>query len=161
MRLMFDAAPPFVVSGKRRRSNRLAGTLDLPREIRARLEPRGPMEGNKRRQGDLFREEHHDAHAKTIKAEGVERKIDIGTSSAIVGSANPNHAPAAGPRLSLRMRVRVIKTPPAPMMDGFDVSCLRAEQIYDVDSRTGSYLVIAGYAVRADDDSETTKPRPE
>ena len=148
------------MSGKRRHSKRLPGTLVEPREILARLEQRGPVD-NKRREEDRFREEHHDAHAKTIKAEGVEPKIDGGAPSTIVPSANSNHVQAAGPRLSLRMRVRVIKTPPAPMMDGFDVRCMRAEHTYDVDSRTGSYLVIAGYAVRDDDESETTKSHSE
>jgi hypothetical protein len=52
------------------------------------------------------------------------------------------------------MRIRIIKSPPAPLMDGFDVRDMVAEQIRDVDSRTANYLVIAGYAVRirANDD---------
>jgi len=32
-------------------------------------------------------------------------------------------------------------------MDGFDVRALRVDHVYDVDSRMGQYLVIAGYAV--------------
>ena len=50
------------------------------------------------------------------------------------------------------MRIRVIKTPPAPLMDGFDVRDIHAGYICDVDNRTANYLVIAGYAVPADDD---------
>ena len=52
------------------------------------------------------------------------------------------------------MRIRIIKSPPAPLMDGFDVRNMVAEQIRDVDGRTANYLVIAGYAVRirANDD---------
>jgi hypothetical protein len=46
------------------------------------------------------------------------------------------------------MRIRVTKSPPAPLMDGFDVRNLVADQICDVDGRTATYLVIAGYAVR-------------
>jgi len=52
------------------------------------------------------------------------------------------------------MRIRVVKTPPAPMMDGFDVRGLLAGHIYDIDSRLAAYLIIAGYAVPADDESE-------
>ena len=33
-------------------------------------------------------------------------------------------------------------------MDGFDVGNMAADQICDVDGRTATYLVIAGYAVR-------------
>jgi hypothetical protein len=52
------------------------------------------------------------------------------------------------------MRIRIIKSPPAPLMDGFDVRNMVAEQIRDVDGHTANYLVIAGYAVRirANDD---------
>jgi hypothetical protein len=39
-------------------------------------------------------------------------------------------------------------------MDGFDVRDLRAGHIYDVETRTANYLIIAGYAVRADDEPE-------
>jgi hypothetical protein len=52
------------------------------------------------------------------------------------------------------MRIRIIKSPPAPLMDGFDVRNMVSDQIRDVDGRTANYLVIAGYAVRirANDD---------
>jgi len=46
------------------------------------------------------------------------------------------------------MRIRIIKSPPAPIMDGFDVRDMVAEQIRDVDGPTANYLVIAGYGVR-------------
>lgn len=49
------------------------------------------------------------------------------------------------------MRIRIIKNVPPPVMDGFDVLGMRAEQVYDVDRRIGDYLIIAGYADRADD----------
>jgi hypothetical protein len=48
------------------------------------------------------------------------------------------------------MQIRVIKTPPAPLMDGFDVRDIHAGYICDVDARTANYLVIAGYAVPAE-----------
>jgi hypothetical protein len=59
------------------------------------------------------------------------------------------------------MRIRIIKSPPAPLMDGFDVRNMVAEQIRDVDNRTANYLVIAGYAVRirANDDSPRDRNR--
>ena len=37
-------------------------------------------------------------------------------------------------------------------MDGFDVRDIHAGYICDVETRTANYLVIAGYAVSADDD---------
>jgi hypothetical protein len=46
------------------------------------------------------------------------------------------------------MRIRIIKTPPAPVMDGFDVRNFRANRIYEIDPRPGTYLIIAGYAIR-------------
>jgi hypothetical protein len=50
------------------------------------------------------------------------------------------------------MRIHLLKTPPAYVVDGFDVRSLRAGHIYDLDIRMASYLVIAGYAARADDE---------
>ena len=44
------------------------------------------------------------------------------------------------------MLVRIVKEPPAPLIDGFDVSRFRVEQVYDVESRLGRYLILAGYA---------------
>jgi hypothetical protein len=50
------------------------------------------------------------------------------------------------------MRIRVLKTPPAYVVDGFDVRSLHAGHIYDLDIRLANYLVIAGYAARVEDE---------
>jgi hypothetical protein len=47
--------------------------------------------------------------------------------------------------------IRIVKSPPAPLMDGFDVRGLRVDQVYDMDDRLGRYVVIAGYAERLDE----------
>jgi len=44
------------------------------------------------------------------------------------------------------MEVRIIKRPPAPQMDGFDVRALEVGRVYVVDERLGVYLVTSGYA---------------
>jgi hypothetical protein len=58
------------------------------------------------------------------------------------------------------MQIRIIKPLPAPLMDGFDVRDLHVEHVYNVGSRTGNYLIVAGYALRieADDKEATEKP---
>ena len=43
------------------------------------------------------------------------------------------------------MLIRIIKSLPAPLMDGHDVRGLQVDQVYDVDGRLGRYLVVAGY----------------
>ena len=43
------------------------------------------------------------------------------------------------------MKIRIVKTPPAPKMDGFDLERLKLGKVYDVDSRLGQYLVTAEY----------------
>jgi hypothetical protein len=43
--------------------------------------------------------------------------------------------------------VMITRPPPAPIMDGFDVGSYRKGVLYDVDSRLGHYLIMAGYAV--------------
>jgi len=48
------------------------------------------------------------------------------------------HTSAAVGKLSRRVRIHVIKTPPAPLMDGFDVRDMRANHIYEIDSRTAN-----------------------
>jgi hypothetical protein len=53
------------------------------------------------------------------------------------------------------MRIRVLQTPPAYVVDGFDVRTLRAGHVYDLDLRVANYLVIAGYAARAEDEHST------
>ena len=46
------------------------------------------------------------------------------------------------------MRIQIIKTPPAPLMDGFDVRHMTEGQILEVERGTADYLLLAGYAVR-------------
>ena len=46
------------------------------------------------------------------------------------------------------MRVRVIRKPPAPKMDGFDTRDLEVDHVYTVDEALGDYLVGSGYAKR-------------
>ena len=59
--------------------------------------------------------------------------------------------------------IRIVKSLPAPLMDGFDVSRFRVRRIYDVDQRVGRYLLTAGYAVPVDqqaDDTHRKRRRP-
>lgn len=58
---------------------------------------------------------------------------------------------ASGRRFATLMRIKIIKEPPAPLMDGFDVANLRRGEVYDVGPRLGSYLMLAGYAARERD----------
>ena len=44
------------------------------------------------------------------------------------------------------IRVRMTRPPPAPVMDGFDVSSYRPGVTYVVEARVGDYLILAGYA---------------
>ena len=50
-------------------------------------------------------------------------------------------------RLDASMWIRIIKTAPAPLMDGFDLSGFRTGRLYQTDAVTARYLVVAGYAV--------------
>jgi hypothetical protein len=50
------------------------------------------------------------------------------------------------------MRILMVKTPPAPMMDGFNVRRFRARRTYEVDHLMGRYLIIAGYAIGVESD---------
>jgi hypothetical protein len=52
------------------------------------------------------------------------------------------------------MRIRLLKTPPAYVVDGFDVRSLQSGHIYDLDTRMANYLVVAGYAARAEDERQ-------
>jgi len=100
--------------------------------------PRRIHAHDQRRAEDRIREEYHDARAIVLNAR---------TSSTIVGSVN---SPDVANRVFVgvgRMRVRIIKPIPAPVMDGFDLRQLRVNQVFDVDERTGRYLVVAGYAI--------------
>jgi hypothetical protein len=60
------------------------------------------------------------------------------------------------------MRIRIIKTPPAPLMDGFDVRNMTAGQILELDGQRANYLLMAGYAVACGFHSFTdiTRVRP-
>lgn len=48
------------------------------------------------------------------------------------------------------------RPPPAPVMDGFDVSRYRPGATYVVDARVGEYLIVAGYAHEEPDPSSPT-----
>ena len=48
--------------------------------------------------------------------------------------------------VELRTRIRMTKTPPAPVMDGVDVSGFQRGRVYSVESHLAHYLMIAGYA---------------
>lgn len=56
-------------------------------------------------------------------------------------------------RSDARVRIRIVRAAPAPVMDGFDVRGMRSGRVYDVDARTGRYLILAGYAISADDET--------
>jgi len=45
------------------------------------------------------------------------------------------------------MEIRVIRRPPAPRMDGFDVGGFKVGRVYTVDDPLANYLVSEGYAV--------------
>jgi len=61
------------------------------------------------------------------------------------------------------MRILIVKTPPAPMMDGFIVRRFHARHTYEVDDLMGQYLIIAGYAIGVErdepDPTESTSSR--
>jgi hypothetical protein len=44
--------------------------------------------------------------------------------------------------------VRIIKRPPAPTMDGFDLRGFEVGRVYVVEARLANYLILAGYAER-------------
>jgi len=113
------------------------------------MQPERAVEHDRRRAEDRYRDEHHDSRAKTLNPDAA---------SAFVGGGNSEHVTAYSfvAPVPYRMRVRVVKQLPAPLMDGFDLRGLHVEHTYDVDGRTGRYLIIAGYAVAADDHREET-----
>jgi hypothetical protein len=49
------------------------------------------------------------------------------------------------------MRIRIVKTPPAYVIDGFDMRGLRAGQTYELDARLANYVVMAGFGTGADE----------
>lgn len=44
------------------------------------------------------------------------------------------------------MKICIVRAPPAPKMDGFDLERFKVGSVYDVDARLAHYLVVAGYA---------------
>ena len=58
------------------------------------------------------------------------------------------------------MRIRIKKPPPAPLMDGFDVSRFQFGRTYRMDARLARYLIFAGYGEAAQDDRADEKPAP-
>jgi hypothetical protein len=55
------------------------------------------------------------------------------------------------------MRIQIIKSLPAPLVDGFDVRGLRVRHTYEVDDRLGGYLIVAGYGVRVEGEEEESE----
>ena len=100
----------------------------------------------------MFREELHDARATTIRGTVVLLPEPV---LAVTKHQDVRHT--SGPAFQ-QMRIRIVKHPPAPLMDGFDVRGLDVGYVYDVDARTGHYLIVAGYAVAiAHDEPEPPK----
>jgi hypothetical protein len=131
-------------------------TLRRVREVRERMQrPRAnELDAHTwRRAEDRFRDEHHDAHAKVISvsAANTPPKSSAIVSSGIVWNLPPRSAIVP---VTERMRIRVVKRLPAPVMDDFDVRRFLADHTYDVDAAMGRYLILAGYAVAVDDDRE-------
>jgi hypothetical protein len=66
-----------------------------------------------------------------------------------------------------KMTIRLIKLPPAPLIDGYDLSAYRSAivgGVYDADRALAQYLIAAGYAVpemppAKVDDRRTRRPR--
>ena len=55
-------------------------------------------------------------------------------------------APAGFTTIEPRARLRVTKAPPAPLMDGIDVSMFELGRVYTVGASLANYLILAGYA---------------
>jgi hypothetical protein len=120
-------------------------------------------EHDHRRAEDRFREEHHDAHATTIVGTPAD-EVRSGprpspyreTTSTVIASTTPTQLLAdfhAFFSVRRRIRLRIVKNIPAPLMDGFAVGGYRVDFTYDVDSRTGNYLIVAGYATRVESEA--------
>jgi hypothetical protein len=109
---------------------------------RAPLQHQSRVQHEWTRAEDFYREQHHDEHAIVLNPNpAVAAPRNTPSSSPDSGVIPPVRSP------DRRMRILVVKALPAPLMDGFDVSAFRVNQVYTVDGRIGSYLVIAGYAV--------------
>jgi hypothetical protein len=92
----------------------------------------------------------------------------VATTSTIVASGNlidvaaySSCASRFGPRASPSppMQIRIVKKPPAPRMDGWDVSRFGIDQTHDVEPGIGKYLIMAGYAVLVHDTATENKYR--
>src|SRR4051812_22216524 len=107
-------------------------TIEQLWELRARLERRWFVQHERTRAEDFYRDQHHDEHA-----------VVLNPNPAILGSSQDDSRPttARPPVTRPRMRIRIVKKPPAPLMDGFDVAAFRPDAIYDVDERIGYYLI--------------------
>ena len=57
------------------------------------------------------------------------------------------------------MLIRIIKSPPAPLIDGFDVRGFHVERVYDVDVPLGRYLIVAEYAEPCDEQAHDNSKR--
>ena len=60
--------------------------------------------------------------------------------------AGPTCAACGFAAIDPRARLRVTKLPPAPLMDGVDVSRFELGRVYTVEAALANYLVLAGYA---------------
>jgi len=115
--------------------------------VRSHTESRRREQASRRRAEDQFREEHHDAHAVTVRVKAA--AADAHPSSAVAPTAIASDR-GARPSATGRMLVRILKKVPAPVMDGFEMPAFRTDRTYAVDPRMGRYLVLAGYATRVD-----------
>jgi hypothetical protein len=62
------------------------------------------------------------------------------------------------------MEVWIVRRPPAPSMDGFNMRGLEVGRVYEVDDRTAQYLIDSGYARTAEatkQDRANDKPKRE
>lgn len=60
-------------------------------------------------------------------------------------------------RKSDHVLIRIVKSLPAPLMDGHDVRGFEVNRVYDVHNPIGRYLVVAGYAIPL---NETAHDKP-
>jgi hypothetical protein len=57
------------------------------------------------------------------------------------------------------MEIRVIRRPPAPRMDGFDIRGLDVGRVSTADDRVGHYLISEGYAISAKTKDQSEQPK--
>jgi hypothetical protein len=117
----------------------LAHTLRQLRTLRERVSAATgypQADQPRRRAEDHIREAYHDARARTIGRPLPEARSKSNGRPPLISAGSAD-----------RVRVRLVKAPPAPLVDGFDMRGLRAGHLYDTPVRLARYLVIAGYAV--------------